>query len=394
MCDREGRLPRVVLTCLGRFYAFDLARQLLRHGMLQKIITVYPKRYVARWGIPEDKIVSLHFIGALMYLRRKIPGRSGRVVNEFLLWFYDFVAAYKLGRDYDIAIGWSSCCLRILRAAQKRGAIGIVERASTHIEEQKRLLLEERQITKNPNQPIPSERVIRRELAEYAQADYIMSPSQFTKKTFLQRGFPASKLLSNPFGVDLTDFSPRTTCCEHPFTIIHCGLLSIRKGVHYLLKAFAELDLPDARLKLIGAVKDEIRPFLARYQHPRIQIAGVFPLKELAQQYSDGSVFCLCSIEEGMAMVVPQAMACGLPVIVTENTGTSDIVADGKNGFVIPIRDVETLKQKIRFLYENPEICREMGRNALASAKQALSWDDYGDRAAAIYQKCFQEHQG
>jgi len=85
-------------------------------------------------------------------------------------------------------------------------------------------------------------------------------------------------------------------------------------------------------------------------------------------------------------MVQPQAMACGLPVIATTNTGAEDIIRDGKDGFVIPIRDVEKLKEKLIYLYENPEICRKIGESAKQRVSQGFTWDDYGDKIINIYE--------
>jgi glycosyltransferase involved in cell wall biosynthesis len=85
-------------------------------------------------------------------------------------------------------------------------------------------------------------------------------------------------------------------------------------------------------------------------------------------------------------MVIPQAMACGLPVIHTTNTGGGDIVRDGIDGFCIPIRDVEAIKEKILFFYEHSEERDEMGGNALEQARGALSWDSYGTKMITAYQ--------
>jgi glycosyltransferase involved in cell wall biosynthesis len=79
-------------------------------------------------------------------------------------------------------------------------------------------------------------------------------------------------------------------------------------------------------------------------------------------------------------------MACGLPVIHTTNTGGEDIVRNGIDGFCVPIRDVEALKEKILFFYENPESLVEMGKNALKQARGSLSWDDYGKKMISAYQ--------
>ena len=86
-------------------------------------------------------------------------------------------------------------------------------------------------------------------------------------------------------------------------------------------------------------------------------------------------------------MVQLQAMACGLPVICTTNTGGEDIIRNGKEGFVVPIRDVEALKEKILYLYNNPEKCKRMGYNAKKMVRENFTWDYYGDRIIKKYKE-------
>jgi glycosyltransferase involved in cell wall biosynthesis len=89
----------------------------------------------------------------------------------------------------------------------------------------------------------------------------------------------------------------------------------------------------------------------------------------------------ITSIEEGFAMVQFQAMACGLPLICTTNTGGEDLITnDGEEGFVIPIRDVDAIKEKILYLFNNPNIAKKMGQSAKIKVRDNFSWDDYGNR--------------
>ena len=99
------------------------------------------------------------------------------------------------------------------------------------------------------------------------------------------------------------------------------------------------------------------------------------------------SVFTIASIEEGLALVIPQAMACGLPVIATTNTGAEDIVRDGEDGFIVPIRDVRVLKEKLLYLYENKEMRRAMGQSAKERVSTGFTWDDYGDKIMVAYER-------
>jgi glycosyltransferase involved in cell wall biosynthesis len=86
-------------------------------------------------------------------------------------------------------------------------------------------------------------------------------------------------------------------------------------------------------------------------------------------------------------MVQVQAMACGLPVICTTNTGGADLVRDGRDGFILPIRDVTAIKEKILYCYEHPEACKVMGESARLRVKAGFSWSDYGNKMIAAYRK-------
>lgn len=86
-------------------------------------------------------------------------------------------------------------------------------------------------------------------------------------------------------------------------------------------------------------------------------------------------------------MVLLQAMACGLPVLCTTNTGGEDIIREGVDGFVVPIRDVDALKAKIQWAYDHRSQCLEMGRAAREHVSSGLSWDDYGDRILSAYRR-------
>ncbi|NEQ29067.1 MAG: glycosyltransferase family 4 protein, partial [Microcoleus sp. SIO2G3] len=212
----------------------------------------------------------------------------------------------------------------------------------------------------------------------------IAVPSLFVKRTFLERGISESKLIHVPYGTSLTEFYP-VLKEDNTFRVIHCGNITLQKGVQYLLQAFQELNLPDAELWLVGYLSPEMEPFLAKYQSSKIILKGKQPQKQLRWFYSQCSVFCLASVQDGFGMVIPQAMACRLPVIHTTNTGGEDIVRNGIDGFCVPIRDVEALKEKILFFYENPDLRTEMGNNALEQARTSFTWDDYGQRIVSSY---------
>jgi len=374
---------KIIISVGGRFHAFNLAQQLLKCGYLERLITSYPKFEVKKYGIPPQKVGSVLIKEILERGWRKLPNFLSNLYNpQYLIHeIFDKLASHQL-ENTDLFVGWSSFSLYSLRKAKKMGAKIILERGSSHIIYQNEILKEEYKKFGLKAQ-LAHPKIIEKELKEYDEADYISIPSSFVKRTFLGYGFSENKLIQVPYGVDLSNFRqvPKN---DNVFRVVFVGGMTLRKGVHYLLQAFSELNLPNSELLLIGSINDEIKPFFKKYSG-KFKHLGHIPQKELYKYYSQGSVFVMMSIEEGLAMVQPQAMACGLPVICTTNTGGEDIVRDGQDGFVIPIRDIEALKEKLIYLYENPEICRQMGQSAKERVLSGFTWDDYGNKIIKAY---------
>ncbi len=380
---------KVIVTSGGLFHSLELARQLEKRGCLGRLITGYPGRKVREAGLPPGKIVSLP-LGQFLYrgwrtLPSPVRGLADPVFRAAEL--FDRQASRRLPGG-DLLVGWSSFSLRTLREAKRRGMKTVLERGSSHILLQREILTEEYERL-GLRGVLPHPALVEKELREYAETDYIEVPSSFARESFIRQGVSGEKIIQGFRGVDLDQFRqiPRD---DSVFRVIFAGKVSIRKGVQYLLRAFKELALPRSELLLIGAVADEIRPILRRY-------AGIFrslgsrPRAELYRHFSRGNVFVLPSIEEGLAVVQLQAMACGLPVICSSHTGGTDIIEEEKEGFIIPIRDVEALKERLLRLYRDPELGREMGERAKQKVRRGFSWDDYGDRMIGEYRRILGE---
>jgi len=372
---------KVTVSVFGRFHAFNLAKQLQNHNHLHKLISTYPNFAINNYGINNDLIYSIWYLEVLARsLPRELKSWQWRLLEQF-----DLEVAKYIKPDFDIFVGWSGANLKSLQRAKEMGITTIVERGSSHIRYQTRILEEEYEkwgLKFNKTHPA----IYERELAAYQDADMIAIPSIFVKQTFIEQGIPESKLIHIPYGTSLEQFY-RLPKKDNIFRVIHCGGISLRKGVQYLLQAFYELNLPDAELWLVGSLEPEIKPFLAKYQSENILLKGKYPQNQLLYLYSQCSVFCLASIEDGLGMVITQAMACGLPVIHTTNTGGEDMVRPGVDGFSIPIRAVDALKEKISFFYENPEQTEQMSRNALERVQSSWSWDEYGKKIVDNYSK-------
>ena len=198
-----------------------------------------------------------------------------------------------------------------------------------------------------------------------------------------------NKVIKNSYGVNLREFEfkKKLNKKKDKFRILYVGTLSVRKGILYLLEVFDQLNLDNSELLLIGNIDKELQISLKKFKtNNKIQILKSVAQNKLNHFYNDSDLFILNSIEDGFGMVVSQAMACGLPVITTKNTGASEIIDDGINGFIIPIRDQKSLREKILFFYNNPNICNDMGEKAHLKATKYFSWEMYGQKAISIYQ--------
>jgi glycosyltransferase involved in cell wall biosynthesis len=372
---------KVTISVGGKFHAFNLAEQLYKRGHLEKIITSYPRYKVCNKNLPQSKIVCLPLKEILQKLLNYIPCNKVERMNWYLASLFERQSIRHIAKC-DIFVGWSSYALSCLRKAGSFGATTIIERGSSHIEYQRDILQEEyKRVGIRPKLPDP--RIVEQELKEYQEADYISIPSRFVKRSFLLKGFPESKLILIPYGVDTDLFRPIPKE-DSTFRVIYVGAISIRKGVHYILKAASELELKNFELCLIGRVDDDIKPLIKKYGG-KFKFFGHINHAQLYRYYSQGSVFAIASIEEGLAMVIPQAMVCGLPVICTTNTGGEDIVRNEVDGFIIPARDTEALKAKILYFYENRKRCKEMGEAARERVCTHFTWDHYGERIVNSY---------
>ncbi len=374
---------KVIISVGGRFHLFYLAQQLLKRGYLQQLITSYPRFEVLKYDIPKEKVSSIIVKEFMQRGWDQLPSFLKHMYNPhfFINESFDKLALRHI-QEADIFVGLSSFSLHSLRKAKKSGMITILERGSSHILYQLDILKEEFEkfgLKFHVTHP----KIIEKELKEYEEADYITVPSLFAKRSFIDKGVNESKLIHVPYGVNLTEFR-QVPKGDNIFRVIFAGSLSLQKGVQYLLKAFYDLKLPKSELLLIGNLTDEIKPFLKKYRG-YYQWVGSKKQKDLYKYYSQGSVFVMPSIQEGLALVQLQAMSCGLPLICTTNSGGEDLIENGKEGFVVPIRDSKGLKEKILFFYDNPDKRVGMGQAACKKIQVGFSWDDYGEKIISNY---------
>ncbi len=163
--------------------------------------------------------------------------------------------------------------------------------------------------------------------------------------------------------------------------IVYAGVLIPRKGVHHLLKAFAALDHPRARLHLVGGAENAAYAQALERQAKdlgidgRVRFAGAVSQQELARYFAAARVVVLPSLSEGLGRVVVEAMLLGVPVIGSRVGGIPDLIRDGENGYLVEAGDDANLTVALRRIYEADVAV--MGEKARAFAEDFFSPQTY-----------------
>jgi starch synthase len=375
---------KIAIACIGRFWMFDLARQMVRLNQQVKLYTGYPP-----YKIDKDlrSCTETHWFWTaaahLRYRVRPAPKNTwwyDRGQEEFNDWLERNLA------DVDIMDALSGVGLKAGRLLAKRGKPWICSRGSAHILTQKQLLDDEHKLWNLTPQYFDMGKPMELALSEYEEADAVVVPSSWAKETFIQRGVSADKVYVIPFGVDLSLFHPLPKI-DNRFRILFVGTYSAQKGIGYLLEAARPLVEQNlAEVWLVGSKDPSAKTILDQYANSFVD-KGFIPRKDLAWHYSQGSVLVLPSIQDGLALVQAQAMACGLPVIATTNTGAQDLFTDGQEGFIVPIRSPEAIRERLLWMIDNPRERDAMALAALQRVNSIGGWDEYGRRCLAMYKK-------
>jgi glycosyltransferase involved in cell wall biosynthesis len=379
---------RVVTSTIGKFHHFDLARELHRRNALEAIFTGYPRFKLREEGLPAAKIKTFPY---LQTAYMAMPRRD--LLGQHFVRAWEHAARVTLDRHVerhlppcDIFVGLSGSALRSGRQARRLGARYVCDRGSTHIRVQDRLLREEHERWGLPYGGIDP-RVIEGEEAEYAEADRITVPSGFNVRSFVAQGVPAAKLRRLPYGVDLSRFRPTAKPADGNLDLLFVGGMSLRKGVPYLLQAYQRLQHPRKTITFAGAVSPEVVALMKsrRLWPEQLRLLGPVPQAQLKDLMSRSHVLVLPSIEEGLALVQAQAMACGCVVVASRHTGAEDLFTDGVEGFIVPVRDADALAQRLQQLADDPALRQRMSLQALQRVRQAGGWHEYGEQAMAAY---------
>ncbi|WP_225771451.1 glycosyltransferase family 4 protein [Inquilinus sp. Marseille-Q2685] len=353
ICATKG-WPRL----LGR-----LPRSVLNNG-LRRLAGRVPA------DIPADRMTCFNGIGLLYTLHRmraRSPSEETAAMLATARAFSRRVVRRGFG-DADGFYGIAGECLEQMQAARAAGLWTAVEQIIAPRGIVERLIQEEAARFPDWERPGPPDRHAEafgaREKAEWEAADLIVCPSEFVRQTVIESGGPAGRCVLVPYGVDARFQLPERRRIGGPLRVLTIGAVGLRKGSPYVAEAARQL-AGHAVFRMVGPcnLPEQARSRLGDL----VEITGPVPRAEILDHYAWADVFLLPSICEGSATVIYEAMAAGLPVITTANSGS--VVRDGLDGFVVPIRDAAAIAEALAFLHGHRGRLADMSRQAQARAR-------------------------
>ncbi len=392
---------KVILSHAGKQHAYHIAHALERLGYLEKFYTssyissarlqgiieylknsYFSRRYHtglsgkyvdANWRFELPEIVCRRLLGKTAFVENLVYKRD--------IEFDRYVSKHMMSARADIFWGFQGSCFKSLQAAKKAGKITICELATAHVTTAKRILGEEQALHPEWKDSIDNlifPKVYEERLQmEPHEADVVIGASKFTVDSLLSDGVSAQKIKLLPLGFDI-DHIPFNVngiaAGGRPLKILYAGKITQRKGIKYLLEAVQMMGKA-VELHLIGGIQGDGHA-LKRYKGSYIHHPAVSQ-QELFRRYQEYDVFVLPTLFEGFGLVILEAMAAGLPVITTPHSIGPDLIVQDKNGYIVPIRDVEAIKAALEcILKKDPEALLEMKIQARKAAEH-MDWLQY-----------------
>ena len=332
----------------------------LRPTALKRLLGRLPQ------GLPLAKIRTFNVFGFRSAWQRA-RARDPRAILAAGLW-----AGKEFGRrivedglhDADAVYTYNSEALEILTYARQHGIRAVLEQTIAPPEVVDELLSTEHERfpgweeARSKNDLLPEN--CERHRAERELAELIVCGSEFVRESVAACGGPRDRCVVVPYGLNWPE-APQIRRQPHtgPLRVLTAGAVGLRKGSPYVLEA-AKLLKGRAHFRLAGPLG--ISATAQQQLREHLELLGPVPRSEMREQFAWADVFLLPSICEGSATATYEALACGLPVICTPNTGS--IVRSGEDGFIVPMRDVQAIVTSLECLLEDRDRLNAMSARA------------------------------
>lgn len=316
--------------------------------------------------------------------RAGVGARYGHNVAEWQARQFDRAVARGLRRGDDILLGCMGTITLGVATAASLGMRTVLDVPMVHPAWLRALMREEARRVPAYAGTLQghdlTDRFIGDAERELATAHDLLVLSTHSRATLEAYGIDPVRMRMTVLGVDTEAFMPQVRSDDGVFRVIFVGQITQRKGLSYLIEAFQSAAIPNSELLLVGAVVGGAKPWLGT---PGVRWLSARSRSLLPALYATADVFVLPSLAEGFPLTQMEAMAMAIPVIVSEHTSAHDVVRDGTDGWVVPIRDSDAIAERLRVLYANPARRQAMGAAARRRA-EVFTWRQYGDRLTDV----------
>ena len=344
--DAPGKWGRLASKILGSDTLLNRRCQ----GIPAKVIWENP------WPLLADSLVAKF---------RSPRGTDLFIANDN---FDRWVASHLFETDSRVFVGVETCAQHSFREAKRLGLTCILDCPQMHPTFLERIYQEAGEnLGISISTTIDTARMAVRKSMEFQEADCLLVPSEVAKCSFIKAGFSEKKLVVTQLWVDINLWFPETPVSrkpDGPLRVLFIGALGWRKGIPYLFEAVRRCGR-DVRLTLVGSRLDELESYLAKNTD---LFSWIEPQTkpDLRRIYSDHDIFVLPSLADTFGFVALEAMACGLPVIVSENCGAP--VPD--SSWRVPVMNVDAIASRLALYADDRDLLQEHGRVALSFAHQ------------------------
>jgi glycosyltransferase involved in cell wall biosynthesis len=353
-------MVRISISATNPCHLFALAAELAQRSALGCYYSGYPAWKLGPVAGPWVRPHS--FRTNVVYGLLKFAREGWRPPSKMLFRWQDhgfdrWVSAHLEDCDYIHAMPGQ--CLHTFRAARRLGIRTVLNHATGPVREWVRIMEPEfARVGVRLTDVCPYDAAyFQREVEEYALADYHCVASSIVRAQLIALGIEARRIWQVQYGADGRIFHREGAVAPAEFRIVFAGQVVLRKGLRTLLDALTLAARPEWRVDFYGAVAGESRQDLDGYRGATpLTFHGPVAQTTLATALRAGSVMVLPSLEEGFGLVVPQALNCGLPVIVSDRVGGKDLIRHRGNGSITPVGDAAALAEELAWWSDHP--CR------------------------------------
>lgn len=371
--NRKGSLTAFLQKIVGKRFASKIGSKRCE-GLLDSEVRTFYELY----GL-------LFLVMAHLPILKKYYRKFGAFLNNK---FGIKVAKYAIKNHAEAVIMYDTTadsCFEYLKENRPE-ILRILDMSSNVSIERVKIYEEEIRITesdeiKQENIHIWDKNFNARNIRELENADAILVPSIFSKESVTKQGVTDGKCFLNPYGVDIQKFS----CSDKQFAndgilrLVYTGGVSYGKGIGHLLDVLSMLEELKIELYLIGQY-DSSSGIYKKYSNRKyIHFVGFISQSKLKDIYRIADAFVFPSLGEGLSLAALEAMAAGLPIICSTNSGVNDLVVNYENGLVFEAMNNQQLCNAIKWVYYNRNQLIKMSENAKKIAAK-YTWDAYDKR--------------